>query len=125
MEDMYPDIHPGLLPFVPLDKIFNVLQQTAITGSPVRKAKIYMSIFRDLKPVPDKPVAKFEMRLNGHKVYRRFGPRPESGRIINEIEGRPVVTIAPQLAMFPHKFEVICAAKYRQAVEMWLIDNCR
>jgi hypothetical protein len=113
----YSQLHLGLLPFVSVDRVllaFNGIKTTRIRAQIIAKLPIRAG-WR--KP--------HTIWLRDSKVYRYFGKRPEQGRALRWLPGNAVVALK---RVKKHNdgstWEVHCEAKYAEAVELWLMDQC-
>jgi hypothetical protein len=125
-EQRYAHLHPGLLPFVPMVLVRQMLVYAKTT-------RAVACIIAKLPPTEywDLP----EMIILRHKkVLRMFGPHPERGRAINwlpkRVAGRILVSQVVTLTKKDRgaglcRYEVGVAPEYKSAVLQWLSDICR
>jgi len=116
-EQRYAHLHPGLLPFVPVERVRNCLFRGKV-ARPVAAiiSKLEFSLEND----------EFEsLMLRVKKVVHVFGTALSS-RVFRHLVGQPMVRLSwiDGAGKDSALYRVHVAKKHQTAVVMWLIDNC-
>jgi len=140
------EVHQGTLPFIRADDVIAGIDWINGTGRPVQR--ILASIKAKLRALYGiDESTSFDMGLDSAKVARVFGPHPERGHPIRNVQKKRVtvgvrwslpkrdfepddnVLVAPHVVLHKKSFSpwwrVTCEQKYAHTVRAYLMEHCQ